>query len=239
MDLSIIIPAYNEEKRLGKTLDKIQDFLKSQFLSAEVIVVDDGSRDATAGLVRERQGTWPELKLIENGQNRGKGFSVREGILAAQGKRILFSDADLSTAIEEYEKLADYLIDGTQVVIASRDVEGSRVQVHQAWYRETMGKIFNKIIRLITRLPFQDTQCGFKLFTREAAHKIFPKLRITHYAFDVETLWIAKKYGFKTEEVPVRWVNDPASRVDPIRDASRMLWDVLKIRWNDFRGRYS
>jgi len=239
MDLSIIIPAFNEEKRLGRTLDKVQGFLKGRAYSAEVIVVDDGSRDATVALVKDRQREWPELKLIENGANRGKGFSVRAGALASQGAQVLFSDADLSTPIEEYDTLVGFLSGARSLTIASRDIKGSRVERHQAWYRESMGKIFNRIIRLLTHLPFKDTQCGFKLFTREASREIFSRLTIERFAFDVETLWLAKKLSIPVKEVPVRWINDPASRVDPIRDSAQMLGDVVRIRWNDLRGRYS
>ncbi len=239
MDLSIVIPAFNEEKRLGRTLDKVRDFLKSRSYSAEVIVVDDGSRDATAALVKDRQREWPQLKLIENGANRGKGFSVRAGALASQGAQVLFSDSDLSTPNEEYDKLVRFLNGPCSLAIASRDIEGSQVERHQAWYRENMGKIFNRIIRLLTRLPFKDTQCGFKLFTHKASREIFSRSRVERFAFDVEILWLAKKLSIPVREVPVRWINDPASRVDPIRDSSQMLWDVVRIRWNDLQGRYS
>jgi len=239
MDLSIIIPAFNEEKRLGSTLDKVRSYLSKQPFSAEVIVVDDGSRDGTAALVRKLQGEWSALKLIENGINQGKGFSVTAGVLVSQGDRILFSDADLSTPIEEYERLGRALNGPLSIAIASRALDGADVQVHQAWYRETMGKTFNKIVKLLAGLPFEDTQCGFKLFTAPAARMIFPKLRTRHFAFDVEVLFIARRSSIPVREVPVRWANDPASRVDPLRDSSRMLLDVIRIRWNDLQGVYS
>lgn len=239
MDLSIIIPAFNEEKRLGRTLDKVQSFLKGRSYSAEVIVVDDGSRDATVTLVRDRQRQWPELKLIENGANRGKGFSVRTGALASQGAQVLFSDADLSTPIEEYDKLARFLNSPCSLAIASRSLDDSDVQLYQVWYRRAMGKIFNRVVKVLAGLPFKDTQCGFKLFTRAAIQAIFPRLMIERFAFDVEILWLAKKFSIPAQEVAVRWVNHPVSSVDPIRDSSRMLWDVAHIRWNDLRGRYS
>jgi len=234
MELSIVIPAYNEEHRLGRALEEIRLYLDKHQLEAEVIVVDDGSQDKTRALVQDAQKDWPVLKLISNGKNKGKGYSVKVGALASGGREVLFTDADLSTPIEEVSKLQKALREGAGLAIASRDLPDSKVEKHQPWYREAMGKVFNKLIRLLTGLPFHDTQCGFKLLTQEASRKIFPKLTLTHFAFDVEILWLAGKF-----KIPVRWVDCLQSRVDPVVDSVKMLLDIIRIRLNDSQGKYS
>lgn len=240
MDLSIIIPAYNEEKRLPDTLETIFNYCNARRLQFEIIVVNDGSRDATRDVVLKKAARLGRITLLDTAGNRGKGFSVRgAAILEAEGREILFTDADLSTPIEEYEKLREALARGADIAIASRDIRGAQVERHQPWYREMMGKIFNQLMKLIVGLPFHDTQCGFKLFSREAARAVFPRLALDRFAFDVEILWVARKLGLETAEIPVRWVNSLQSRVNPLRDSSHMLLDLFRIRWNDLTKKYS
>ena len=207
--LSIIIPAFNEESRLPGTIKALKRYLATlEFGFLEVVVVDDGSRDGTAALVERAAATWPALRLLKNPGNRGKGYSVRNGMLAAKGDWVLFSDADLSTPIEELEKLlAAVDRECADAAIGSRALDRSLVSVHQSAFREFSGRFFNLLMRLVVRLPFLDTQCGFKVFRREAAREIFSRVRIDGFGFDVEALFIARKRGFKTVEVPVRWAN--------------------------------
>lgn len=231
--LSIIIPAYNEERRIGRTLEKIISFLDSKKYKYEIIVVDDGSKDRTREVVKR----FRRVKLNEKRRNRGKGYSVRQGMIAAEGDYLLFSDADLSTPIEEIEKMMR-LINAYDVVIGSRTIKGADVQVKQPFYREYMGKIFNLFVQVLAIKGIKDTQCGFKLFTRRAAKKIFPKQRIKGFGFDVEILYIAKKKGFRIEQVPVIWRNDENTKVSAFRDSSDMFFDLLRIRLNDISGKY-
>ncbi len=230
--ISIVMPAYNEEKRIGQSLKKIRSFMNKLGQKYEIIVVDDGSVDKTIEATRKHN-----VRVVENKTNKGKGFSVKNGVLRAKGDLILFSDVDLSTPIEELRTFLK-LMKEYDVVIGSRGLKESRIQVKQPGYRHFIGKTFNKIVRLITGLKIKDTQCGFKLFTREAARRIFPKLTIERWGFDVEVLYLAKKYGFQTKEQAVTWLNSDGSKVSPIKDSIKMFFDVLKIRWNDFNGRY-
>lgn len=229
-ELSIIIPAYNEASRLGPTLDRVLGWLSEQDRDAEVIVVDDGSKDATTNLVRTRARDEPRLRLVENGVNRGKGYTVGHGVREARGQRILFSDADLSTPIEELLKLEARLTTA-EVVIGSRALPDSDLKVRQPFYRETMGRTFNLLVRLATGLPIHDTQCGFKLFTRQAALDTFGRQKLDGFAFDVEILYLAKRLGYRIAEVPVVWLHCEASRVSPIRDAARMFADIARVRF--------
>ncbi|MBN2490156.1 MAG: glycosyltransferase family 2 protein [Planctomycetes bacterium] len=237
MDVSVVIPAYNEEARLGATLDRVLGFLRERGHDHEILVVDDGSRDGTAALAETYGGRG--VRLLRNPTNRGKGYSVRRGMLAANRPQVLFSDADLSTPIEELDKLAIPLREGAAAVaIGSRAVAGAQVEVSQPFYRVAMGKIFNRMVRLIALGGLADTQCGFKLFTREAAQAVFSRQRFERFGFDVEVLYIARKLGLKIAEVPVRWVNSAETKVSAVRDAADMFLDLFRIRWNDLRGRY-
>ncbi|MCI4444401.1 MAG: glycosyltransferase family 2 protein [Candidatus Aminicenantes bacterium] len=228
--LSIIIPAYNEEKRLGLTLRKIIDYFNSRKIQAEIIVVDDGSSDRTAEVAHEILTEWPASKVIIQQKNKGKGAAIKEGVLKASGELILYTDADLSTPIEEIEKFLPLTAEGYDVVIGSRALPGSAIRKRQSWIREHMGKAFNFLVRLMLIKGIKDTQCGFKLFRREAARKIFTQLECQGFAFDVEVLWLAQKFGYKIAQVPVVWVNSPESKVMLFRSSIRMFLDLLKMR---------
>ena len=227
--LSIVIPAYNEARRLPATLLRIEEYLRSRSLDAEVIVVDDGSQDGTANAVRAHAAHWPSLQLISPGRNAGKGRAVQLGMAAATGRWRVFTDADLSVPIDDLDKLLLPLRDGVAVAIASRALKASEVQVHQPWYRETMGKVFNRLVRLLIMRGIRDTQCGFKGFSAEAAAKLFPPLQTRGFGFDVEVLYRARLAGFKIAEVPTRWINSPQSRLHPIRHSLAMFLELLAI----------
>lgn len=236
--VSVIIPAFNEERRLPATLGKIHTYFENKDCPYEVLVVDDGSTDNTAEQIRDYIKKHNSTRLIRNGMNKGKGYSVKNGFLQANGEYLLFSDADLSTPIEEIDKFSAYLREGYDVAIGSRGLKESDIQVHQPWYREMMGKAFNILVRLLSIRDFKDTQCGFKCFTREAALEICKRQRMERFSFDVEMLYIAKKLGYKVKEVPVRWVNEPETRVKAIRDSANMFFDLLRIRLNDITRKY-
>ena len=236
--LTVVVPAYNEELRIGATLGRILGYLGGRGATFEVLVVDDGSRDGTRALVEGLSASEPRLRLIALGENRGKGMAVRRGVLEATGDWILFSDADLSAPIEEVEKLAAALGNGSAIAIGSRSARGARIGVHQPWYRELMGKTFNLLVRLLAIRGIVDTQCGFKCFTRESARAIFSRTRIDRFAFDVEALVVARRLGFSIAEVPIEWSNEPNSRVGVLRDSTRMLFDLVRIRWNALTGAY-
>jgi dolichyl-phosphate beta-glucosyltransferase len=230
MDFSIIVPAYNEAGRLGKSLDAILDFMKRWNNSFEVIVVDDGSKDATVQIVEEKMRNHKELKLIRLPSNKGKGYAVKTGILNAQGDYILFSDADLSTPIEELPKLFHWLKKGYDIAIASRACPGAKLEIHQPFYREFMGRLFNFLVRLFLLPGIYDTQCGFKLFRREAAREIFQRQRFSGFSFDFEVLYIAKRLGYKIKEVPVIWRHSPGSKVKVLRNGITSFIDIFKTR---------
>lgn len=236
-ELSIVIPAFNEERRLPETLRRVRAYLEARRADAEVIVVDDGSRDATAALVEARRGEFPGLRLVSNGVNRGKGYSVRHGMLEARGRIVLFTDADLSAPIEEADKLLAAMRDH-EVAIGSRGVDRSLIEVHQSPLRELAGIVFNFLVRAITGLRFVDTQCGFKAFLREPSRIIFEQQRIERFGFDPEILFLAKRHGLRAVEIPVRWAHDPQTRVNMVRDSLRMFGEVLSIRWNWLLGHY-
>ena len=229
MELSIVIPAYNEERRLPATLDRIEAHLRSRSMEAEVIVVDDGSQDDTAAIVRARAATWPALKLIAAPGNGGKGRAIQLGMAAATGRYQVFSDADLSVPIEDIELLLRPLRNGASVAIASRGLRESQIELHQPWYRETMGKIFNKLVRVFVLRGIHDTQCGFKAFTAEVATRVFPPLQTHGFGFDVEVLYRARVAGYAIVEVPTRWINSRQSRVNPIWDSTAMFLELLAI----------
>ena len=235
--LSVVIPAYNEEKRIISSLGKIIAFLQTKKIDYEIIVVDDGSKDNTVNIIKHVFEN--KIKIIANNKNRGKGYSVRSGFLSANGKYLLFSDADLSTPIEEAVKLLRAVNDNFQVAIGSRALKDSDVQVHQPIYRELMGKVFNVLVKLICFRGIKDTQCGFKLFTAKAGKEICKLQRLERFSFDVEMLFIARKKGCKISEVPIKWANDPETKVGAIKDSINMFKDLLIIRWNNFRGFYN
>jgi len=236
--LSIIIPAYNEERRILNTIRTVESYLSEQSYPSEIIVVDDGSIDNTMKIVSKMRSDIENLRIVSNGTNRGKGFSVRNGFLNAKGKFLIFSDADLSTPIEEVEKLLQCLQEGFDVAIGSRGLKESDIRIRQPWHRERMGRVFNLIVRILTMGDFNDTQCGFKAFTTEAALNICEKQLLERFSFDVEMLYIAKKFGYKIKEVPIQWFDDPRSKVNNIRDSYQMFTDLIRIRINDFKGLY-
>lgn len=237
--LSIIIPAYNEEKRLPSTLDRVLEFLATaDFSPVEVLVVDDGSRDGTAAVVEKYSSLHPVIRLLGNPGNRGKGYAVRNGMLAATGEWRLFSDADLSSPITELAKLLTAAEgSGAVVVIGSRALDRSLVGVHQPLFRELSGRFFNLIMRLAVRLPFRDTQCGFKLYHAKSVLEIFPRQQLDGFSFDVEDLFIARKRKLKSIEVPVVWNNVEGTKVS-LWHGLQSFGDLVKIRWNQVRGKY-
>jgi glycosyltransferase involved in cell wall biosynthesis len=237
--VSIIIPAYNEAKRISRSLETLQKFFEGSTWRAEVIVVNDGSSDETVAVVESYRSRWNALQLLDNCGNRGKGFSVRNGALTAQGDIILFTDADLSAPITEASKLVDPIANGEcDVTFGSRAVDRSLIGVHQSPFRETSGRIFNWFVRCFTGLNFKDTQCGFKAFRRDVTRPVFQRQRIMGFGFDPEILFLAKKRGLRLREVPVRWDHVEGTTVRLLRDSCRMFLDLLLIRWNDLRGKY-
>jgi dolichyl-phosphate beta-glucosyltransferase len=236
---SIIIPAYNESARLGTTLDRVLSYVSSEQWDAEVIVVNDGSRDGTPDLVREYAKKHPRLRLLENPGNRGKGYSVRNGMLNASGELLLFSDADLSSPIEEAPKLFAAIHAGADVAIGSRWLQPEMQTQRQSPLRQFYGRAFNVALRILLGLNLKDTQCGFKAFTRDAAQKIFPQQQIERWGFDPELLYLARRLKMKIAEVPVAWAHVEGTRISPLRDGLRMFGEVLKIRWNAITGKYS
>ncbi len=230
IELSVVIPAYNEEKTLTKTLPRIIGYLGDQAYSSEIIVVDDGSSDETGRVAVECLKGTADALVLSRRENKGKGYSVREGILRARGRYILFTDADLSTPIEELGKCLTWVEKGYDLVIGSRALGASQVRIPQAFIRRTMGKIFNLLVRLLILPGIKDTQCGFKLFRREAATDLFRRLRTRGFAFDVEVLYRARKSGYKIREVPVVWVNVLPSRVGLFSSSIRMLFGILAVR---------
>lgn len=242
--VSIIIPAYNEEKRIGPTLDSILQFLASARYRGDVVVVDDGSSDGTAAVVNDSVRRFVkaghDLRLFTNVPNRGKGYSVRRGITEARGEVALFTDADLSSPIDEAPKLIEPIVSGNfDFAFGSRALDSSLIGVHQPFFREFGGRAFNLIMRLIVGLPFKDTQCGFKAFRRQSAIPVFRLQRIERFGFDPEILYIGRKLGLRLLEVPVAWNNSDATKVSFFKDSIRMFLDLFSIRLNDLRGRYS
>jgi dolichyl-phosphate beta-glucosyltransferase len=236
--ISIIIPAYNESARIGNALGEVLRCVHERDWHAEIVVVDDGSTDRTALIVREFARLHPEVRLMENPENRGKGFSVRRGMLHAVGEILMFTDADLSAPMEEAELLFDALRQGADIAIGSRWLDRKRQTVHQPLYRQFFGRCFNAITRLVMGLPFKDTQCGFKAFRRPVAQTIFQLQRIERWGFDPELLFIALKRGYKIREVPVTWGHDERSRLSYLKDGVKMLEEIAYIRWEAFAGAY-
>ena len=238
VSLSVVIPAYNEARRIPSTLRQVLAHLESLGIPFEVVVVDDGSTDETVAVVEQVARETDRLRLVRNPGNCGKGAAVRNGVLNARGEYILFSDADLSAPIEDAGLLLEPLRAGYDVAIGSRALKREWIGVHQPGMRETAGRVFNLAIRILTGLPFQDTQCGFKAFRRSAAVEIFPRQRIQGFSFDVETLYLARKLGYRTVEIAVHWNHCDASKVSPLSDGVKMFLQVLEIRWNDWMGKY-
>jgi dolichyl-phosphate beta-glucosyltransferase len=236
--ISIVIPAYNESARLGASLDRVLTFIGRQPWEAEVIVVNDGSRDRTAEIVRSYAQRSQAVRLLENPGNRGKGYSVRNGVLNANGDFILFTDADLSAPIEEAPKLVDALAAGADIAIGSRWVRAELQTRRQSIARQVLGRVFNGLLRVLLRLDFKDTQCGFKAFRREAARAVFPLQQIEGWGFDPEILFLAKRMGLRVQEVPVIWAHDDRTRINPLADGSRMVADMLRIRCYSLAGKY-
>lgn len=236
---SIVIPAYNEGRRIPATLDAVVSCIRSQGWAAEVVVVDDGSRDNTAAVVRAFAAHAPEVRLLQNPGNRGKGYSVRQGILQALGEVVMFTDADLSAPIEEAQGLFAAIAGGADIAIGSRWLERQRQTVRQPFYRRFFGRCFNAVTRMVMRLPFADTQCGFKAFTRAAAQTVFQLQTIQGWGFDAEILFIALKRGYRIKEVPVSWAHDERTQISYLRDGARMLQDLAVVRWNALLGRYN
>jgi dolichyl-phosphate beta-glucosyltransferase len=235
---SIVIPAYNERARILATLKSVVETVRSHHWSAEVIVVNDGSTDETPQLVRDFALSAPEVQLMNNPRNCGKGYSVRSGLLHALGEIVMFTDADLSAPINEAERLFQAIANGADIAIGSRWLATSRQTHRQPLYRQVLGRVFNALTRAVMGLPFADTQCGFKAFTRSAAQTIFQLQTIERWGFDPEILFIARKRGYRIVEVPVSWAHDARSRISYLRDGLQMLKELAIVRWNALLGRY-
>ncbi|HUK73846.1 MAG TPA: dolichyl-phosphate beta-glucosyltransferase [Candidatus Bathyarchaeia archaeon] len=238
LSYSIIIPAYNESERLTVSLPKVLDFIDGQGLQAEIIVVNDGSSDDTAGVVRRFAVLHPEIRLLENPGNCGKGYSVRNGMLNAHGDVLLFTDADLSSPVYEASKLFEAIASGADVAIGSRWLRAELQTERQPWHRQLYGRLFNLALRIVLGLKYRDTQCGFKAFTRAAAQTIFTRQRVERWGFDPELLFLSDKFKLRTVEVPVEWAHDHRSKISPLRDGLKMSLEMLSVRWNDIRGLY-
>lgn len=237
-DISIIIPAYNEGERIGKALTEVLASIRENGWKAEVLVVDDGSTDNTAQIAAGYAQKNPQVLLLRNEHNRGKGFSVRRGALSAAGDIIMFTDADMSAPLEEAGRLLAAIEQGADVAIGSRWLDRSLQTVQQPLYRQFFGRCFNLVTRAMLRLPFADTQCGFKAFRKPAAKTLFRLQRIERWGFDPEILFLALKQGYSVREVPVSWAHDERSRLSYLRDGLRMLEDMATIRWYALTGAY-
>jgi len=245
--LSIVIPAYNEAKRLPRTLERVHAYLQDavkrwqvEMDDVEVIVVDDGSTDGTSELARTFSDKFPNFQVLRHSPNRGKGYAVKRGMLTARGRFRLFSDADLSTPIDEIDKMLPLLLSGeVDIVIASRGLPQSQLLVRQPWYREMLGRLFNLVVQALATPGIWDTQCGFKLFRGDVAERLFKLQTLDGFAFDVEVLYLARKFRYRIAEVPVRWLNDPNTKVQTLKHGMQMLRDLLVIRLNDLKGRYA
>ena len=238
LSYSIIIPAYNESQRIAASLDKIIAYTSEQHWMTEILVVNDGSRDNTADIVREYAKSHAQVRLIENPGNRGKGYTVRNGMSQATGEILLFTDADLSSPIQESRKLFAAIQAGADVAIGSRWLQAELQTERQPFHRQVFGRAFNVLLRIILGLKYKDTQCGFKAFTRKAAQSLFPRQRIERWGFDPELLFLSLKYGLSIAEVPVEWAHDDRSKINPVVDGFKMFTELLRIRWADLTGKY-
>jgi len=237
--ISVVIPAYNESGRLSASLKRVLAFVHQQGWEAEIIVVDDGSRDNTAEIVRSYSQKEKIVRLLQNPGNRGKGYSVRNGVLHAAGEIVLFTDADLSSPIEEAPKLLQALAEGADIAIGSRWARRELQTRRQSVSRQVLGRLFNILARILLNLNFKDTQCGFKAFKREAARAVFPLQQIERWGFDPEVLFLAQDMGLRITEVPVVWAHDNGTRIHPLADGSRMVTDMMRIRWYSLSGQYA
>jgi dolichyl-phosphate beta-glucosyltransferase len=233
--LSVVIPAYNEAARIGETLAKVRPYLTSRPFPTELIVVDDGCTDRTVEVVTQ----FPDVRVLRNDRNRGKGYTVRHGVLEARGQFVLFTDADLSTPIEEADKLLSALqTTGADAAVGSRALQRELIGIHQPWFREFAGRSFNLLVRILTGLTLRDTQCGFKLFRRNTTRRAFELQFVEGFGFDPELLFLIEGQDGKLIEIPVRWNDNPATKVRFLRDSTRMFSDLIRLRWRAFRGAY-
>jgi glycosyltransferase involved in cell wall biosynthesis len=233
--LSIVVPAYNEAGRIRDTLERLCGFKESKPYSIELVVVDDGCTDQTGEIVSQ----FPGIRLVRNDRNRGKGFTVRHGVLEARGKFVLFTDADLSAPIEEVDKLLSAIkSSGADAAVGSRALQRELIGIHQPWFRDMAGRFFNLLVRLFTGLRLHDTQCGFKLFKRSSTRRAFERMRVEGFGFDPELLFLIERGGGRVVEVPVRWNDNPATKVRFLRDCARMFLDLIAVRWRNFTGKY-
>jgi dolichyl-phosphate beta-glucosyltransferase len=228
--LSVVVPAYNEEDRLAPTLARLHEYYSGQNYGYDVTVVSDGSSDRTGKIVEEFARLHPEFRLLEYRPNRGKGHAVRVGVLSSRGELILFCDADLATPQEETEKLLGHMKQGADIAIGSRPLQESNLEIRQPLYREMLGRLFNKVVQTIGIRGIDDTQCGFKMFRREVAYDIFRRCKVQGFGFDFEALMIARDLGYRIDEVPIRWRHQKGSKVSLVRDGTRMLIDLMKLR---------
>jgi dolichyl-phosphate beta-glucosyltransferase len=238
-DLSIVIPAFNEEARLGPTLREYLAYCRRTRRHVELIVVDDGSLDRTSAVVHALESEYPEVRLIRLAENRGKGHAVRSGVVNAQGRLVLFADADGATELGEVERLETAISAGADVAIGSRALQDGRVKVQARLYRRVIGRIFHGLVETLTVPGVKDTQCGFKLFRGPVAHDLFSRMRISGFSFDVEVLMMAQRRGYRIAEVPVNWTHQPGSKVNLVTDSARMLRDLFVIRGRYLRGQYN
>ncbi|MBZ5554706.1 MAG: glycosyltransferase family 2 protein [Acidobacteriia bacterium] len=239
VEISVVIPAYNEAQRISLSLERIGAYFNNEQSSVEIVVVDDGSSDQTVDVIKETAAKDPRVRLVRNDRNRGKGFSVRHGVLEARGEIVLFSDADLSSPIEESKKILDPIRQGLlDLAIGSRALDRSLIGVRQSWLREQSGKVFNAFVRTILHLPYSDTQCGFKAFRRHLMIPVFERQRIFGFGFDPEMLYLARLRGLRAGEIPVRWNHVQGSKVHFLSDAISMFFDLVRIRWNHLSGKY-
>lgn len=237
--LSIVIPVYNEEKRISATLDKLIAYLSGQSWSREIVLVDDGSSDGGIALAQGRLGDAGEVcRVISYGANRGKGYALKQGMLASQGRYVLFTDADLSTPIEELDKILPWFDQGYDIVQGSRKMPGAAVERHQPWLRENMGKVFTWLSNFIARVDVRDVTCGFKCYRNEVAHDLYGRQQIYDWSFDAEIIYIARLSHYKLKEVPVRWFDERGTKVHLLKDSVRSFWGLLTIRLNGFKGLY-
>ncbi|MBN1295976.1 glycosyltransferase family 2 protein [bacterium] len=238
-ELSIVIPAYNEESDIGRCIETVGAYFRRLNVLYEIIAVDDGSTDHTLSRIREISETDSRIRALTNGENKGKGYTVRHGVMASLGRFVLFTDVDLSTPIHEYERLKPFLDQGYDVAFGSRALAKSQLKIKQPWYRIYLGRLANRAIQLVVPAlrGIRDTQCGFKLFAGDAARRIFPLQRIERWGFDFEILHIARKYGYRVVEVPVEWSHSGDSRIR-MSDYPRTLHELVKVRMNEAKGLY-
>ncbi|HEX2912359.1 MAG TPA: dolichyl-phosphate beta-glucosyltransferase [Chloroflexia bacterium] len=237
--LSIVIPVYNEEKRIGPSLERIITYLSTKPWSREIVLVDDGSRDGGIALARQKLDGVEKLRVISYGGNRGKGYALKQGMVSSQGQFVLFTDADLSTPIEELDKMLPWFDQGFDIVQGSRKMPGATVERHQPWLRENMGKVFTALSNIIAQVNVRDVTCGFKCYRGPVAHDLYGRQQIFDWSFDAEIIHIARRSGYRLKEVPVRWYDERGTKVNLLRDSIRSFMGLLTIRLNSWRGLYN